>query len=174
MMENDGDDAPHDAMSPDAEAREFETDAVLGGGPGAGNRAGGLAFLALAAVVAAGVYYHFSASGGDAFKARLDSEMLTHAELTLASREAGNRVEVVPTWPLHLYDTLRRDIALYAAAAALAAFLWGLSARARARRDAYLVHVRLEAELAEVRRRLDMMESAWENAPGRSGGGTKG
>lgn len=162
VEDGEGGDAPRHQDDLEAEEAAAETGAVLEGGQGAGNRSGGLAFLAFAVLVAAAVHFHFS-SGGDAYLARLDSELLTHAELALSAREGATPVAVVPSWPLRLYGRLREDIALYAAAAAVAAYLWGLSARARARRDAYLVHEKLAARLDEALRRLDRLE-------GRTGG----
>ncbi len=159
-MQNDGDggEAPREMSRPEAGNTGEEAAEVLRSGPRAGNRAGGLAFLALMALLAAALHYHFSGGGADSFPARLDSDLLTHAELTLAANEKGNRLAVVPAWPLRLYSVLRRDIAVYAAAAVLASLLWGWSARARARRDVFLAHEKLEAEIADLRRRLDEME----------------
>ncbi len=156
--EGDGEEAPRETPRPDAGTGDEETADVLRSGPKAGNRAGGLAFLALLALLAAALLYYVSGTGSDSFLARLDSDLLTHAELTLAANEKGNRLAVVPAWPLRLYATLRRDIAVYAGAAILAALLWSWSARARARRDVYLAHEKLSAEIAELRRRLDDVE----------------
>ncbi len=145
--------------APDAEeAGEFA--GLLASGRNGGNRAGGLALLAIAVVIGGVLHYHFSNNGSNSFLSRLDSDLLTHAELTLATSEEGNRLAVVPSWPLRLYSSLRGDTILYAAAAALAAYLWGLSARAKARRDAWLVHRRLQGEIRELRRRLDMLDNS--------------
>lgn len=140
------------------EASRNETESLLTGGPGAGNRSGGLAFLAFIVLALAVVHYHFAGDGGDGFLNRLDSELLTHAELALASSENGGRLTVVPTWPQRLYMSLRKDILVYVAASAVAAYLWGLSARARAKREAYLVHEKLVGEITELKSRLDRLE----------------
>lgn len=158
-MESDGEgeDVPRHEQDA-AEAALVETDKLMGAGPGAGNRAGGLAFLALAVVVIAALHFHFSESGANSYAARLDTELLTHAQMNLNALEHGERLAVVPSWPIRLYDRLRRDIVVYAGMAAAAAYLWGLAARARGRRDAYLVQQKMAGELAEARRRLERLE----------------
>lgn len=160
-MENDGDggdDAPRQDDNPNAPSGD-DAAVVVDNGPAAGNRSGGTAFLAFAVLVAAVVHFYLTGSGSDSFLNRLDTDLLTHAELSLAAMEEGNRLAVVPSWPLRLYAVLRRDIALYGAFLAGAAFLWGLSARSRARRDAFLVHEKLEAEIRELRQRLDRLDN---------------
>ena len=142
----------------DADARTEETSQLLEAGPGSGNRAGAFAFLALVVVIAAAVHFYLADKSPDSYVYRLDAELVSHAELALASSEDGGRMAVVPTWPVRLYEILRRDIALYAAAAALAAYVWGHAARARARRDAYLVFEKLRAEMADLRARIDTMD----------------
>jgi hypothetical protein len=153
--------APSDAR-PDSEARDEmesragETAEILASGPKAGSRAGALAFLALVAVLA-GAAYFYMADGG--YLQRLDADLLRHAELAMRSGQAaGGGVAVAPSWPLALYDKIRNDIALYAAVAAGAAYLWHLSARARARRDAFLLHDSLEKELVALRERVAELE----------------
>lgn len=142
----------------DAEEMRDETGQVLQKGPRAGNKAGALAFLALVIVGLAVLRFYLADSGSDAYFNRLDSELVTHAELSLAAARDDTRIAVVPSWPFRLYDILRRDIAIYAAAAAIAAYVWGLAARARARRDAFLVHEKLAAEVLELRGRLEKLE----------------
>ncbi len=139
------------------DSRPGETGDVLASGPKAGSRAGALAFLALVVVLAAAAHFYMADSGGE-YLQRLDAELLQHAELSLKSGENGAAVAVAPSWPLALYEKMRGDIALYAAAAALAAYLWQLSARSRARRDAFLLHDRLNAELAALRERVALLE----------------
>lgn len=156
---------------PDSEARQ-EIDArpeeaaeVLATGPRAGNRAGALAFLALVVVVGAAVHFYMADNGGE-YLQQLDADLLRHAELSLrptgtgqgASGIADAGLAVAPSWPLALYEKIRGDIALYAAAAAAAAFLWQLSARSRARRDAFLLHDKLNTELAALRERVAALE----------------
>ena len=136
----------------DPETIAEETANLVASGSGAGNRAGGFAFLAVILAIATGMHFHFSDRGGDSFSARLDADLLSHAEFSLASGEGENRLAVVPDWPLGLYWRLRRDAILYAALAFAAAVLWGWSVRARARRDAWLVYKKLSAELADLRR----------------------
>lgn len=157
-----GDAPPADetGKSPDAEKDEAELDALLSSSAAGVNRAGGLAFLAFAVLIAAALHYHFADSGGDAFLARLDADMLANAELSVKSTERGTSLAVVPSWPYRLYDSLRKDIVWYAGAAALAAYVWSLSARAAARRGATLVHARLSAEIDRLRRRVDALEKA--------------
>lgn len=156
-MENDGDggDAPRDNTAPDSAEGGAAVAELLKTGPTAGNRSGALTFLAFAVVLAGALHFYLKSSGPESFPARLSADLLTHAELTLASYNDGGRMEVVPTWPLRLYAVLRRDIAFYTLFLAAAVFLWGLSARARARRDAFLVHEKLHAEIMELRHRLD-------------------
>lgn len=151
--------------SPEEERDEADLAAMLSSASGGVNRAGGLAFLALAVLVAAALHYHFANDGGNAFLSRLDADMLANAEMSIESAERGTRLAVVPSWPYRLYDTLRKDIVWYAGAAALAAYLWGLSARAAARRAATLVHARLSAEIDGLRRRVDELEQAGKGAP---------
>ncbi len=139
------------------DSRPEETGDVLASGPKAGNRAGAFAFLALVVVIAAAAHFFMADSGGE-YLQRLDAELLQHAELSLKSNENGAAVAVAPSWPLALYEKIRGDIALYAAAAALAAYLWQLSARSRARRDAFLLHDQLNAELAALRERVARLE----------------
>ena len=153
-----GDKGGKRAADAEAEVRREEAEAVLAAGPGAGNRSGALAFLALLLVVAAVVHFHLAERGSGSYLNRLDSELINHAELSVAAMQDENRMAVVPSWPLRLYDTLRRDIAVYAVMAAAAAYVWSMAARARARRDAFLVYDRLNAELGELRRRLDAAE----------------
>ncbi|MDR1519012.1 MAG: hypothetical protein LBU23_02565 [Planctomycetota bacterium] len=142
-----------------------EAAALLAGGAKAANRSGGFAFLAFLALAAAALYFYLADRGAEAFSARLDADLLAHAELSLAAAGKGSRLAVAPFWPLELYWTLRREMAFCAAAAALAALLWSLAARFRSRRDAWLVHEKLSAELAELRRRLDQA-----GIPGAGGG----
>lgn len=139
------------------EARGEEARAVIASGPGSGNRSAALGFLALLVVIAAALHFHFI-SGGAAYLNRLDAELINHAELSVAAMEDQNRMAVVPSWPLRLYDTLRRDIAVYAALAAAAAYVWSLASRARARRDAFVMHEKLNAELNGLRERLERLE----------------
>jgi hypothetical protein len=128
---------------------------ILAGGPKAGNRAAGLAFLALAAVAAIFLHSHLAERGATSFPDRLDAELLAQAELSLESAREGRRLEVVPSWPFGLYQTIKQDLLLYLVLTAMAAGFWSWSARARARRDAYLVHRKLAGELEEIRRSLD-------------------
>lgn len=164
-QEGEGDDTPRQTDDLDAENQTQETYTLVRTGPRAGNRAGGLAFLALMVVIGAALHFHLSAGGGDAFLSRLDSELLAHAKLSLAATEEGVRLATVPSWPLRLYSTLRRDIAVYALFLAAAAYLWGVSARARACRDAFLVHEKLAAEVRELRHRIDVLENGPAAAP---------
>lgn len=161
-MENDGDgeEAPRDHENPETDDGGDSAAAVVQSGPMAGNRSGGMAFLALMVALAAAVHFYLTGTGPESFPARLDTDLLTHAELTLAAMEDGNNMAIVPSWPQRLYAILRRDIALYTAFLAVAAFFWGLSARARARRDAFLVHEKLSAEIAELRGRLDSLNDS--------------
>lgn len=155
------------------ESREEEASAVLASGPRAGGRSGALAFLAFAVVVAAAVHFYMATRGGDSYLVRLDSELLQHAELSLRAGEDSGHMAVAPSWPLKLYETLRHDIVLYAAAAVLAAWLWSLSARHRARRDAFLLHDQLNREIKILRERLDVLENR--GVAGRTGAdNTKG
>jgi hypothetical protein len=147
---------PGGAAAGEAKAVQDETRAVLSAGPGSGNRSGALAFLALLLIIAAILHYSLADRGG--YAARLDSELISHAELSVAAMRDESRLAVVPAWPLDLYETLRRDIAVYAAMAAAAAYVWSAAARARARRDAFLVYEKLNAELADVRLRLEKAE----------------
>lgn len=137
------------------ESRREEAEAVLAAGPGSGNRAGAFAFLAVLALAAGAVYYHWAARGGDAFPTRLDSQLRNHAELSMAAMNAEAPMAVVPSWPVGLYHSLRGDIVVYSALAALAAYLWSRSAAARARRDAFILQDRLSGEIDELRKRLD-------------------
>ena len=137
---------------------ERETDLLVKTGPRAGDRAGGMAFLALMVVLAGALHFYLTGEGSDSFINRLDAELLTHAEFSLASMENGGRLTVVPSWPLRLYASLRRDVAVYAVMLAVATYLWGLSARARARRDAFLVHDKLTAEVNELRERIARLD----------------
>ena len=122
---------------------------------GAGDRAGAWAFLALIAIVLAGLYFYADHVSGPAFAESLWDELLSQARRTV---EAGKGLEVIPSWPYLLYEKLRFDAALFAATALLAAFLWSLSERSRFRRADRLVHDRLEAELSRLRKRLDDLE----------------
>ena len=140
------------------DSREEEAAVVLASGPRAGGRSGALAFLAFAVAVAAAVHFYMASRGGDNYLTRLDSELLQHAELTLKSGEDAGRMAVAPSWPLKMYEKLRHDIALYAAAAVAAAWLWSLAARQRARRDAFLLHDRLNREIKDLRERLAALE----------------
>ncbi len=140
-----------------------ETTGLIASGRNAGNRSGALGLLVVVLVIAMLVYYHFSASGVNSFLSRLDSDLLAHAELTLASQQEGNRLAVVPSWPTRLYTSLRNDIALYIAVTLAAAYVWGLSVRARARRDLYLVHKQLTGEIASLRERLDKVDNSGTN-----------
>ncbi|MCL2001490.1 MAG: hypothetical protein FWG74_08660 [Planctomycetes bacterium] len=156
-MPNDGDrgDAPRETPQPCFTPGENELAEALRAKPNGGGRPGGLAFLALLVLLIAALHYHLTGTGTESFPARLNSDLLTHTELTLTVNENGSRMAVVPAWPLRLYYTIRRDIAVYAFAAVIISLFWGWSARARARRDLFLVHEKLEAEIAELRRRLD-------------------
>ena len=154
-MDDPEDSRPAGGGKDDSETVEGETVRLVASGSGAGNRAGGFAFLTVVLAIATGIYFHLSDRGGDSFSARLDADLLSHAEFSLASGERENRLAVVPDWPLELYWRLRRDTILYAALAFAAAALWGLSVRARARRDAWLVYEKLSAELADLRRALE-------------------
>lgn len=141
-----------------------EADDILAAGAKAGNRAGALAFLALVVVLAAATYYYMTNNSGEYLQI-LDTELLRDAELSIDLRGnprgagAGGNVAVAPSWPLALHDKLLRDIALYAGAAAAAACLWALSARARARRDAAVLHNRLAAEIAALREKVEKLEA---------------
>lgn len=148
------------APESEAETDQDETTSLLASGANGGNRAGAMALLFIIIVVCGAVHFHFSNGGAGSFISRLDSDLLTHAELALASNKAGSRLAVVPSWPLRIYSSLRRDISLYTAIAALAAIVWGLSVRARARRDAYLVHQKLGREIAVLRARLDSIDNS--------------
>ncbi len=139
------------------DSRPEEAGKVLAAGPKAGNRAGALAFLAFAVVIAAAVHFHMTDSGGE-YLQRLDAELLRNAELSLKAG-GGAAVAVAPSWPLELYGKIRADIALYAAAAVAVAYLWQLSARSRARRDAFLLHDALTTELAALRERVAVLET---------------
>lgn len=150
------------------ESRREEAAAVLGAGPHAGNRAGAFAFLALLTVVAAAVYYHFANQGVDSFRSRLDSQLRYHAELSVASMQSEAPIAVIPSWPVNLYHNLRRDIVVYGAFAALAAYFWSRSAAARARRDAFLLHDNLAGELARLRERVAKLDGAAPDASSRS------
>lgn len=154
----DGERSPREKSASDAEACDGERESLLASGPNSGRRSGAIALLALVVVVGAAVYHHMTGNGPSSFLSRLDMDLLTHAELSLASREEGGRLTVVPSWPLRLYASLRNDILIYASAAALAGWLWSLAARARARRDAYLIHEGLIRQVDEMRRRLDALE----------------
>lgn len=167
------DEAKHSAAAvrPDAETVGQETEELIKTGPTAGNKAGGMAFLALVVVLGAALHFHLYGTGPEAYVNRLDATLLTHAELTLDAMKDGSNLVVVPSWPLRLYSMLRRDIAIYAVMLAAATFLWGVSARARARRDAFLVHDKMTAELAELRARLAKLEGV--SAPSESGNGKR-
>ncbi len=151
-------DNPGGEAAAEVESRREEARVLLAAGPGSGNRSAAFAFLALLILIAAAAYYHFAGGGSDGYLGRLDSALVTHAELSVAATEDAARTAVVPSWPLDLYESLRRDIAFYASIAAAAAYVWSLAARARARRDAFVLHERLQAELDGLRRRLDHME----------------
>lgn len=140
------------------ESREEEANAVLAAGPYAANRAGAFAFLAILAVIGAAAYYHFAGRGSGSFPNRLDSQLINHAELSMASMDSEAPIAVVPSWPHSLYRNLRQDIVVYAAFAALAALLWSRSAAARARRDAFLLHDRLTREVDELRKRVAKLD----------------
>lgn len=162
-MEENSSAFPEQSDSPqtreETRSRAEELGEILKTGSRATNRAGALAFLAFLIIVAAGLHFFFSAKGGDAYLSRLDAQLRGDAELTLAAMENNTRLAISPSWPLQLYENLRRDILLYCAVAALSAYVWGLAARARARRDAFLVHTKLAAELAELREKLERLES---------------
>lgn len=143
----------------DIESVQEETALLLENGPAAGNRSGAFAFLAFLVLAAAVVHFYLAESGAGAYINQLDSDLLKDANLTLAAMEEGGRMAVVPSWPYRLYAVLRRDLAIYVALSAVAAYIWGLSARARARRAAYLVHEKLTAEIAALRERLDKLDS---------------
>ncbi len=153
----------------DAEPVPDETDALLATGPSAGNRGGALAFFALLVVVGAGLFYYLSSRGSGAFVNRLDASLLAHAELSLA---ATDNVTVAPSWPIVLYERLRADMLFYAGLAALAAYLWSLAARSRARRDAFLVHQRLGERVELLEKRLADLESS--RAPDSAAAATSG
>lgn len=158
----------------EAETRREEVEDILQNGPRSANRSGAMAFLAFLVIVAAATHLVFSTHGGAAYLQRLDTELLNHAELSLAALEGDRPMAIAPSWPLRLYENLRRDIVLYCALAAVAAYLWTKSACARARRDAYLVHEKLTAELADLRARLNVLEpgtpdSASDDATDRKG-----
>lgn len=143
---------------PDDSPETGELKELLAAGPGLGNRAGALAFLTILAVLAAGLHFYLTGTGGGSFLTRLDSDLLTHAEMSMSARENGTSLTVVPSWPYRLYESLRRDVGWYAAAAALAAILWGLSVQARGKRSAYLVHEKLTEEIITLRRRVEELE----------------
>lgn len=151
---------PDNDSDGEIESRRRELDEIVQAGPSSGNRTGALAFLALVIVLGAAVYYYLTEQGPSAYANRLDAELISHAELSVASMEEDNRMTVVPGWPVRLYDRLRRDIALYAALAAAAAWVWSLAARAAARRNAFLIHETLHTELDALRRRVDELENA--------------
>lgn len=173
-MTNDGDggEAPRRDISAaggenDENERKEETSRLLETGPKAGNRAGGLAFLALMVILAAALHFQF---GGGGYPAEtLDAELRRHAELSLAAHKENPNMVIVPAWPLRLYGIVRRDMMLYLAFVAAAAYLWGLSVRARARRDAYLVHENFRRELDELGQRLEKLEKGNETPHGGSG-----
>ncbi len=139
----------------EADSRREEAEDILQNGPRSANRSGALAFLALAVILVAALHFYLSSNGGGAYLARLDAELLNHAELSLAAMEADGPMAIAPSWPLRLYEHLRRDILVYCALVACAAYVWSLAARARARRDAFVIHDKLAAEVAELRARLD-------------------
>ena len=139
------------------DSRPEETSEVIANGPKAGNRAGALAFLALVVVIAAAVHFYMADSGG-AYLKRLDADLLQHAELSLKAGGKTAALSIAPSWPPRMYEKIRKDIALYAAAAAAAAYLWQLSARSRARRDAFLLHDKLNNEIAALRQRVALLE----------------
>lgn len=149
-----------DKPRPGREQEEEELRSLLAAGPGLSNRASAIAFLALLALLGAGLHYYLGDQGDSSFVARLDADLLSHAEMTVSAMEDGSKMAVVPSWPYRLYASLRRDIAWYAAAALVTAFLWGLAVQARARRSAYLVHEQLSREVAELRRRVAELEKA--------------
>ncbi|MCC8166643.1 MAG: hypothetical protein LIQ31_10960 [Planctomycetes bacterium] len=144
-----------DARPEDPDLEPNETDALLASGAAAGNRGGALAFFALMVVVGAGLFFYLSSRGAGAFVNRLDASLLAHAELSLA---AMDNVTVAPSWPIALYERLRADMLFYAGLAALAAYLWSLAARSRARRDAFLVHQRLRERIDQLEKRLALLE----------------
>lgn len=161
-MDDDATATPHKAASAEAldeaDSRREEAEDILETGPRLANRCGALAFLALIVVLGAALHFYLSSQGGSAYLQRLDTELVNHAGLSLATMEGESRLAVAPSWPLRLYENLRRDILLYCALAALAAYLWSLAARARARRDAFVVHDKLAAELTDLRARLDRLD----------------
>lgn len=140
----------------DGSDREEETSRLLEAGPKAGNRSGGLAFLALMVIAAAALHFYFG--GGGYLASDLDAELRQHAELSLAAKKENPNLVIVPAWPIRLYQILRRDLLVYLAFVALAAYLWGLSARASARRDVYLMHENHQRQLAELNKRLKELE----------------
>ena len=178
-MDDDTKAAPRPEASAEAldeiESRRGEMEDILENGPRLANRSGALAFLALVAILGAAVHFHFSSRGGAAYMRTLDAELVNHAELSLAATENGERVIVAPSWPLSLYENLRRDILVYCALAAVAAYVWSAASRARARRDAFVVHEKLSAELADLRARLDRVDPASSApSPSESATDTKG
>jgi|GEM_PF-2860891 hypothetical protein len=148
------------APAPEAETDDAGMERTLAAGNNGESRAGAFALLTVVLLLCGALYYHFSENGGNAFLLRLDSELLTHAEFSLASAKNGNDIVAVPSWPLRLYSALRRDIAFYAAIAAIAGVLWGLSVQARARRDVYLLNQKFSREIAVLRARLDMIDNS--------------
>ncbi|MCD8350189.1 MAG: hypothetical protein LUC93_06210 [Planctomycetaceae bacterium] len=158
----------------EADSRHEEAEDILQNGPRSANRSGALAFLALAVIVVAALHFYLSAGGGAAYVARLDGELLNHASLSLAAMEADSPMAIAPSWPLNLYEHLRRDILVYCALVACAAYIWSLAARARARRDAFVIHDKLAAEVAELRARLDQAGIAQSEPPAPGPEDTKG
>jgi hypothetical protein len=162
MDDDDAKATPQPAASAEAideiESRRGEMEGILENGPRQGNRSGAYAFLALVVILGAAAHFHFASRGGDAYLQRLDAELLNHAELSLAAMDEGGRLAIAPSWPLGLYENLRRDILVYCALAALAAYAWSLASRAHARRDAFIVHEQLASELADLRARLDRVD----------------
>ncbi len=76
------------------DARPAEAAEILAAGPRAGSRAGALAFLAAALVVAGAVYYYMT---GEGELQRLDAALLRHAELSLEADGKSDAVAVAPT-----------------------------------------------------------------------------
>lgn len=157
-----------DDFDDDGDAEAEETAKLVDAGPRAGNRSGALAFLAFLVLAAAALHFYLAETGSGAYIHHLDAELRKDAGLALAAMEEKNRIAIVPSWPHGLYAVLHRDILVYVALSALAAYVWGLSARARARRDAFLVHEKLVAEIADLRRRLDRLDPESAAEPNRS------
>ncbi|MCC8181128.1 MAG: hypothetical protein LIP23_09505 [Planctomycetes bacterium] len=142
---------------PESESCEYSTLRQMG--PSLVNKAGAFAFLTLLAVFAAGLHFYMAGRGSGSYPAQLEAELLAQTELSLETADQDRGLTIVPTWPVQLYQALRRDIAFYSLCVVLAALLWGLAVQARGRRAAYLVQMRLERELDALRGRVQRLES---------------